>query len=523
MAATQVNILVVEDSEEDALLAIRELTVAGLDVAYERVQTAPDFQKALSTKTWDLIISDYSMPSFTGIKALEILRDQNEDIPFIFVSGTINEDQAITAMRSGANDYVLKGNLKRLAPAVQRSLADAKIKKERTLYEKQFLQAQKMESLGQLTGGIAHDFNNLLMIIQGTLYLLRLDLTGHEEFTQQIDQALEACHTGADLIKRLMLFSRQQQLHPEILKLQDVLPNIGKLIRPLLGSAITVEINVQDNIWPVLVDERQLESAIVNLAANSRDAMNGKGKLIISTTNVSLTKELLVKHIYRIAPGDYVKISVQDSGSGIAPEHLDHVIEPFFTTKEAGKGTGLGLSMVYGFVKQSEGFISIESTQWQGTEINLYFPKRDAIKPTEIKTIPTKLTQLHGNEVILIVEDESSLRKLAAKYLESLGYQVIEAEHGAQAVELLNQHPVHLILTDVIMPGGLTGPELVTQALALKPELKFVFTSGYPKSDLFARHINIKDHPILTKPFSKLELATLLRQVLDAHGKTPEL
>jgi two-component system cell cycle sensor histidine kinase/response regulator CckA len=513
-----IRILLVDDSEDDAFLVTRELIQAGLQAFFHQVHTLEDFQEALNTQNWDIVISDYTMPRFSGIEALEMLRRKDEHIPFIFVSGTLSEDQAVAAMRLGANDYVLKGNLKRLPPAVERSIKDGKISRERKIYEKQFLQSQKMESLGKLTGGIAHDFNNLLMIIQGNLECLRDDLFDQKNYLQQVEQALDAVQTGATLIKRLMAFSKLQQLQPSLFNLQDVIPEVTKLLRPLLGAAIDIKLHIQEHLHPVCLDQGQFENALINLAINARDAMNGKGSLTIEASHFSVDEAALIKH-YNIASGDYIKVAVTDTGCGIASENIERVCEPFFTTKELGKGTGLGLSMVYGFLKQSNAYINIYSELGHGTVINLYLPKAENISLPKYKPNSLVIKEWHGTETLLLIEDETSLRKLTANYLEKLGYHVLEAENGEVALEILMKEPnIQLLLTDVIMPKSLTGPELVEKALLYNPHLKIIFMSGYPKNVLLSENrIHNEDYPLLMKPFSRLELATLLRKVLDTE------
>jgi two-component system cell cycle sensor histidine kinase/response regulator CckA len=357
------RVLIIEDSEDDTLSLVRELKRLNYEIQYDRVYTESELKTALNQQ-WDVVLSDYSMPNFNGMEALKIVREKDHDLPFIFISGTLDEDQAVLAMKSGANDYIFKGNLKRLIPAIERSLADAKIKKERNIYESQFFQAQKMESLGQLIGGIAHDFNNLLMIIQGNLDILRVDLSGDEEHTQQIDHALESTHACADLIKRLMVFSKLQLLKPDLLKLQDIIPRVIQLLTSVLGARIQFKCQVSEDIWNVLLDEGQFESALVHLAINARDAMKGNGLITIEVNNIAI--EHPATNANDIESGDYVKISIIDTGCGIPAEHIDRVFEPFFTTKEVGKGSGLGLSMVYGIVKQSDGYTRYTSRCEQG-------------------------------------------------------------------------------------------------------------------------------------------------------------
>lgn len=414
------------------------------------------------------------------------------------------------------NLHELNQNLEKLVD--ERTSALRVEMEERKKLEKQFFQMQKMESLGQLTGGIAHDFNNLLMIIQGNLELLKIDLVGDEEHTQQIVQALDALKIGADLIRRLMAFSRQQPLEPDFFDLHEKIPYLVKLLKPLLGSSITIQSHVEKDAWPILVDPGQFESVMVNLAVNARDAMKGNGAFSINVVNLILN-ETTAANEYHLPAGDYVKISVTDNGCGIPPEILDKVFEPFFTTKEIGKGTGLGLSMVYGFVRQSHGHVTIYSEVGKGTVFNLYLPKAlDRHFEQRVETAKKVITELHGTETILLVEDEDNLRKLTAKNLKSLGYKVIEAANSIEAMKIIHKDAknIHLLMTDVIMPGEM-GTELVKKVSQQYPQIKVIFISGYPGNVLSTEHqIDCNSYPILVKPFSKYDLAALLRKTLRA-------
>lgn len=384
--------------------------------------------------------------------------------------------------------------------------------------ERQLEQARKMETIGQLTGGLAHDFNNLLMVISGNLELLLPSFKeGNSEY-RHVQSAIKATERGSDLTKRLLAFARKQTLHPKLTYPQEIIPSVVKLLKPTLGEAIEIAVHIPENVWPIYIDASQFENAIVNLAVNAKDAMARKGKLSIDINNVTLDKAIATAN-YNVEPGDYIKISITDTGCGMSADTLNRVFEPFFTTKEVGKGTGLGLSMVYGFIKQSKGHITIYSELQHGTTIHLYLPRARAEQQEKIpETLAApQLNHQQGSEMILVVEDETSVRELTVEYLRGLGYQVLEAENGPLAVNLLQKNPeINLLFSDVVMPGGLSGPDLAKQALALYPNLKILLASGYPKNALSEHAWLEKEAEVMAKPYKMHELAFKVRQLLDA-------
>lgn len=379
--------------------------------------------------------------------------------------------------------------------------------------EQQLLQAQKMEMVGQLTGGLAHEFNNLLMVVQGNLELLAARFTESTLESRRLRAAISATERGVELTSRLLAFSRRQPLQPKGVDVREIITNFLKLLKPTLSEAIEISVSNPLEVWPVWVDPGQLENALLNLTVNARDAMSDRGKLSFEIKNVSLDEESAEK--FQIAPGDYVKIAMSDTGIGIEPEILDHVFEPFFTTKETGRASGLGLSMVYGFVKQSRGHITINSVPNQGTTVTLYLPK--AVILNEASGFA--MGPPEGNETILVVEDEILLRKLTVEYLQNLGYRVYEASNGSEALKILKKTPqITLLFTDVIMPGDLTGSDLALQAREINPNMKVLFTSGYPKTALFEKKEFAVSVQLLSKPYKMRDLGAKIRDVLDKNS-----
>src|SRR6266478_2892483 len=348
-------VLVIEDSEDDAVMVLRELKRAGYDVDSKRVDSSDALKASLAARQWDLIVSDFSMPRFSGTDALKLVRSTGSDAPFIFISGTMGEDTAVAALKDGAQDYLIKTNLKRLALAVQRELRDAEERRQRRRLEQHVHQLQKFEAIGRLAGGVAHDFNNLLGVILGQSEIL-IDRGHDHAFTRGLEMIRESARRGASLTRQLLAFGRRQVLETRVLNLNVVLADVQKLLQRVIGEDIELDFQMDAKIGSVEADPCQLEQVVVNLAANARDAMPGGGKLTVATANVDLDESCVNRQVV-VRPGPYVQLVVSDTGCGMDTETQSHIFEPFFTTKEQGKGTGLGLATVYGIVKQSGGYI----------------------------------------------------------------------------------------------------------------------------------------------------------------------
>jgi signal transduction histidine kinase/ActR/RegA family two-component response regulator len=386
---------------------------------------------------------------------------------------------------------------------------------ERHNTERQLHQAQKMEAVGQLTGGIAHDFNNLLLVVLGNLEMLEDHIKDDPEARRFVRTSVEAVERGANLTRRLLAFARKQPLQPAPTDMTQVVRGMHALLERTLGEHVQIETVSAPAPWLAMIDPAQLENAVLNLAINARDAMPDGGKLTIETANVRLDETYAETNPF-VTPGQYVLVAVSDTGTGIPPEIVDRVFEPFFTTKETGKGTGLGLSMVYGFVKQSGGHVKIYSEPGLGTTVKLYLPRAHAGAAERPAGAPRADIAETGTETILAVEDDPLVRAYVEAQLKSLGYSVIVAANGREALQRLDEHPeIALLFTDVVMPGGMSGGQLATEASRRRPDLKVLFTSGYTENAIIHHGKLDPGVHLLNKPYRREELAKKLRRVLD--------
>lgn len=406
--------------------------------------------------------------------------------------------------------YILrddKGNPLRLIG----SIADVTNQKE---LDERLRQAQKMEAVGQLTGGVAHDFNNLLTVILGNAELIAEQLPREHPLHGLADMTVNAAERGSELTNRLLAFARRQPLEPKSTQVNDLIGNMLPLLKRTLSEGIQVDYVPMPELWLSEVDAPQLESAILNLAINARDAMAGAGKLTIETKNAQID-ENYGKHHDDVEPGGYILISISDTGDGMTPDVIEQAFDPFFTTKERGKGSGLGLSMVYGFVKQSNGHIKIYSELGHGTTMKLYLPRcrlQNELKPTD----KPSASQKGGNERILVVEDDELVRQHVVSQLSDLGYQVQAASSGDAAVVVLEQQRFDLLFSDVVMPGKLNGPKLVAIAQERYPDMKVLFTSGYTENAIVHHGRLDPGVVLLSKPYRRQEFADKIREALDS-------
>lgn len=379
--------------------------------------------------------------------------------------------------------------------------------------EEKLQQAQKMEAVGQLTGGIAHEFNNLLMVVVGNLEMA-LNHISDSKAQRFVASAMKGALRGGELTRQLLAFSRKQDLRAEPVNLNVLTRDMQDMLQRILGETIVVSADLTGDIWPVLADKSSLESALLNLALNSRDAMPKGGEIVIATANRFIDAEQLAEHP-DLATGDYVMLEVADTGSGIAPENLEHVFEPFFTTKDVGEGTGLGLSMIFGFAEQSGGFVEIESELGQGTKVRICLPRSTAhaAEPATETVLDGQVSALKAT--VLVVEDDPAVREIVVGILSDLGCDIIEAEDAKAALlQLERRDDINVLFTDVVLPGGVSGPDLVIEARRILPDIKIVLTSGYPDGDITGLNSGEENPWFIRKPYRRNELAELLGKVV---------
>jgi PAS domain S-box-containing protein len=384
--------------------------------------------------------------------------------------------------------------------------------------EQQLRQAQKMEAIGQLTGGIAHDFNNILAVIIGMAELTAAGVAGNPQLSTTVQQIDDAAERGVQLVQRMLAFARKQPLEPRVLDANESVKRAAAMLERTLGEDINLRTALADGLWPALMDPSQLEDAILNLAVNARDAMPKGGRLMIETANVHLDEDYAAQNA-EVQPGDYVAVIVTDTGTGMPPHVIEHVFEPFFTTKEVGRGTGLGLSMVYGFVKQSRGHVKIYSEIGHGTSVKLYFPRTNQKAASATHADAGSADGLpSGHETILVVEDDAAVRSVAVSILQGLGYQVYQAADGKSALNILHSTDhIDLLFTDMIMPNGISGHDLVQTARLLRPRMQFLLTSGYSEQFLALRDDANQDVQLLSKPYRREKLASAVRSALNGN------
>ena len=640
------HILHLEDNPNDAVLIQSTLEAGGITCASARVENHDDFVAALEHGGIDLIFSDFSLPAFDGLSALKIAHDRWPDLPVIMVSGTLGEERAIDSLKSGATDYVLKGSLARLVPAVRRAMqeveerdkhqrAEKMIQSERDfseaslnslpgiffLYdqagkflrwnrnfervsgyatgeiarmrpfdffvgderdyiakkieevftegaanaeahfmardgtrtpyyftghkiqmegktcligigidisgrkklEAQFIEAQKMEVIGQLASGVAHDFNNILGVIIGYNDMIMSELGPDSPLRQCSEEIRHATERAAGLTRQLLIFSRKQTVQPVVLDLNDVMKDLNKMLRRLIDEHIEMTMVPGKQIGRVKADFGYVGQVLMNLVVNARDAMPNGGKLTIATNNVTLDENYSPTGVIPGLPaeasakaGDYVMLSVSDTGTGMTEEVKAHMFETFFTTKPLGKGTGLGLATCQTIVQQSGGHIDVDSEVGKGTTFKIYFPRVEQPLDVAARPIPTGPLP-HGTETLLIVEDDPSVRHLAAGVLEAQGYTVLRANNGQDALHVAREHkgsPIRLVVTDVIMP--LMGGKVMAEWLKTTyPGLKILFTSGYTDDAIVQHGVLEPGVVFLPKPYTLAVLARKVREMLD--------
>jgi two-component system, cell cycle sensor histidine kinase and response regulator CckA len=513
-AAIPLHVLLIEDCMEDAELCLWELKKEGFQVSADVAQTHEDFIALVRSKEYDIVLSDYNLRNWNALDAVQTLRDEGRDIPFVLVTGSLGDESAVECVKKGISDYVLKDRMARLPVAIQRALQEKAERMARKRLEEQLLQSQKMEAIGRLAGGVAHDFNNLLTVITGFTQLLLDRLGPDDPMRVHLNQIKEAGDRAASLTRQLLAFSRRQVLAPQIVDLNDVIAGINKMLPRLIGEDIELVTIGSPGLWRVKADPGQVEQVIMNLVVNARDAMPQGGRLTIETANVDLDTKYPDQRSV-IVPGRYVMLAVSDTGIGMTQEVKSRIFEPFFTTKEQGKGTGLGLATVYGIVKQSGGYVWAYSEQGKGTMFKIYLPQAEGVA-AETREIEEHSHTTGGSETVLVVEDNEAVLSFVRGVLEGWGYTLLEATGSEEALKVIESYhePIHLLLTDVVMPR-MSGPELAAKLLSLHPEAKVLYMSGYTDNSIVHHGVLDAGTYSLQKPFIPETLTRKIREVLD--------
>ena len=547
------QILLVDDNAD-----MRNYLSRLLATRYE-VTAAVDGEEALAAARRarpDLILTDVMMPRLDGFGLLQQLRRDPElhGVPVIFLSARAGDEAKVEGLQRGADDYLVKpfsARELRARVAANIELSRARAQSERVLHEEaqilelkvaertkellaanerlcseaierqqveeQLRHAQKMEAVGQLTSGLAHDFNNILSTVLGNLELIDRRL-GNESVRKMVQAAARAAERGSKLTGQLLIFARKHPMEPAAVDLRDAISGTSEMLRHTLGISTAVTAAIPEDLWAALADATQFEVAILNLALNARDAMGGGGVVLVEARNVKASDSDMPPSL---APGDYVAVSVSDTGSGMTEEVMARVLEPFFTTKEAGKGTGLGLSQVYGFAKQSGGDIRIRSAPGRGTIVEMFLPRAIGAAMTKAAFAVDKPSNRTDCPTVLVVDDDEDVRAVMVAYLEELGHPAIEASSGRMAVDLLNDfdiaQPIDMLIVDYAMPG-LSGIEVARAARTINPDLPIIIVSGYADASFFDDWL--ADIQLLRKPYRLRDLAIAIETVLKRRDKS---
>jgi signal transduction histidine kinase len=506
VATESIKLLLVEDNAGDADLVREWLAEArSIQLLVTHVEELSAAVRASGQQQFDVALLDLSLPDSHGLETLQRMRAACPAVPIVVLTGWQDEEAAVEAVREGAQDYLMKGRLEGLS--LSRAIRHAI---ERKKLEEQLRQAQKMEAVGRLAGGIAHDFNNALTAIIGFSEFLLRDGNLNEPAHNGLEEIRKAGERAATLTRQLLAFSRKQVLRPQVLDLNGIVRDMETMLRRLIGANIDLVTALVADLRPVEADAGSLQQVIMNLVVNARDAMPSGGQVTISTRNVEVGADAV-----DLQPGSYTVLQVTDTGHGMDEETKTYLFEPFFTTKEVGKGTGLGLAMVYGIVKQSSGRVEVTSAPNQGATFTIFLPSARQLAPSKSNLKPKEVPAPRGKETVLLVEDETSVRRLTSVILTQAGYRVLESCNGREALELCQRQAerIDLLLSDLIMPH-LGGQELVRRLLLSRPGLKVLFMSGY-NEDLVAGCRTCESIPLLNKPFTTTQLTRAVRTVLD--------
>jgi len=513
----RLQVLIVEDSEEDADLIVLELKRGGYDPIYRRVDTARAMAAALEEGPWDIVLSDFSMPDFSLREALEIVQQKALDIPVVIVSATIGEEAAVEAMKAGAADYVLKHRLSRLVPAVGRELRESETRRERRNLEEQLRHAQKLESLGLLAGGVAHDFNNLLTGILGNASLVLETIGPRQPVREMLEDIIRASERAGDLTRQLLAYAGKGKFVIEPVNASEVVRDISELIRTSVPRTVDLVLDLEPNPPFLEGDSSQVQQLVMNLILNAVEATGEKiGTVRVITRRREIRSGDRVSHFRPTppAPGDYVEIEVQDDGCGMTPEVKSQIFDPFFTTKFTGRG--LGLAAALGIVRGHKGAINVESAEYRGSTFTVLLPAMP--HPPEYLRAPAAKVQTKApvGGVVLIVDDEALVRHTARTALGNHGYTVFEAVDGRDGADLFSRlhDRLSVVLLDLTMPH-MDGHDVWRYIRRLRPDMKIIISSGFEESEAMKHFAAEPGHSFIKKPYTAAALRAKLEAVLE--------
>jgi signal transduction histidine kinase len=516
LEALPLNVLIVEDSEEDADLIVLELKRGGFSPQFRRVDNAAAMRRALEERSWDIVLSDFSMPQFTMAEALAIAQERGADMPFLIVSATIGEETAVEAMKAGAHDYILKHRLVRLAPAVRRGLRESSMRRERRQLEEQLRRAQKLESLGLLAGGVAHDFNNLLTGILGNASLV-LDMTSESAPTREmLRDIIRASERAADLTRQLLAYAGKGNFVIEPVNLSTLVREISDLIRSSVPRTVALDVQLQPDIPPIEADATQMQQLVMNLILNAAEATAERsGEVRVSTGVLRIAPGEPVTH-YRPnppSPGTYVTVQVSDDGCGMSELVQTQIFDPFFTTKFTGRG--LGLSAALGIVRSHQGAIGVESEVGVGSTFTVLLPVVETAQPRLDPALLNQETQTVSSGAVLIIDDEDLVRRAARATLEHFGYTVYDAASGPDGADLFSRlhDRVSAVLLDLTMPR-MDGYDVWRYIRRVRPDMKVVISSGFEEADAMKQFSEDPALLFLKKPFTAAGLGNKIQEAL---------
>lgn len=498
------NVLIAEDDPNDAELCLHALRKAGFDPTYKRVDTSEEFVSALDYKRWDVVLSDYTMPQFNAMEALHLLQASDKEIPFIVVTGTIDEETAVNCLKRGADNYILKENLTRLGPAVEQALKMFDERRENRRLQNELRRSQKMEAIGTLASGVAHDCNNLLTVISNYAEVARRSLPTNHEALESLTMVDQAVQQAASVIKSLLAFAHKIPLQKTAMDLTDLVVDSIPLLRGFLPASVEIVENVPRDrrVW-IMGDRSQIQQVLINLVVNAQDAMSKRGTLCLSL------------NVNRHHEADEAVLTVTDTGMGMSQKTLERAFDPFFTTKEPGKGTGLGLSVVHGIVTDHKGWIDATSQPGRGTRFDIRFPIHTDLPKAHNHSPEMDGSRKHQQgQLIILAEDNQYVREIMESALKSDGYQIITTDNGEDAMRAIHEHrnKAKLAILDLDLPKK-SGLSCFDEIRTKHTALSTIIVSGNIVQFLKERP-SAQGH-VLAKPFRISEMLDLVQQTLN--------